>query len=68
MKNLILLFAPFILLACDISRAADAEQLNVPQTQYEKAIIDLEDLLLGHGYSLNGTTSMPADILKMVHI
>jgi len=28
------------------------KQLSDAQNQYEKALIDLEDLLLGHGYDM----------------
>jgi multidrug efflux pump subunit AcrA (membrane-fusion protein) len=44
------------------------KQLNDARNQYEKALIDLEDLLLGHGYVLTDTASMPANILKMTRI
>ncbi|PWD99023.1 efflux RND transporter periplasmic adaptor subunit [Marinilabilia rubra] len=44
------------------------KQLNDARNQYEKALIDLEDLLLGHGYALSDTASMPVNILKMVRI
>lgn len=44
------------------------KQLTDARNQYEKALIDLEDLLLGYGYALGDTASMPDNILKMTRI
>ncbi|MFT3737653.1 MAG: efflux RND transporter periplasmic adaptor subunit [Breznakibacter sp.] len=35
---------------------------------YQKALIDLEDLLLGHGHALTDTAKIPANILNMCKI
>lgn len=38
------------------------------QNQFEKACIDLEDQLLGYGYSMKDSVRVPANILKMAKI
>jgi multidrug efflux pump subunit AcrA (membrane-fusion protein) len=38
------------------------------QNTYNKALIDLEDLLLGYGYSVEDSATIPENILKMCHI
>ncbi len=38
------------------------------RNQYEKARIDLDDRLLGYGFSLKDSAKVPANILKMVKI
>ncbi|MCT4647249.1 MAG: efflux RND transporter periplasmic adaptor subunit [Carboxylicivirga sp.] len=38
------------------------------QNTYNKAIIDLEDLLLSYGYALKDTAKVPTNILKMCRI
>jgi RND family efflux transporter MFP subunit len=42
------------------------KRLSDATNAYDKAVIDLEDLLLGHGYALSDTASVPDNILKMV--
>ena len=44
------------------------KQLSDCNNQYEKARIDLEDQLLGHGYSMKDSASIPVNILKMARI
>ncbi len=44
------------------------KQLSDCNNQYEKARIDLEDQLLGYGYSLKDSASVPTNILKMARI
>lgn len=44
------------------------KQLDDSRNQYEKARIDLEDQLLGYGYSLSDTSRVPPNILKMARI
>jgi len=44
------------------------KQLDDSRNQYEKARIDLEDQLLGYGYSISDTARVPRNILKMAKI
>lgn len=44
------------------------KQLNDSRNQYEKARIDLEDKLLGYGFTLEDSARVPANILKMAKI
>lgn len=44
------------------------KQLEDCRDEYEKACIDLEDQILGYGYSMNDTASVPLNILKMARI
>jgi len=44
------------------------KQLSDSHNQYEKARIDLEDQLLGYGYSMKDSASIPVNILKMARI
>lgn len=44
------------------------KQLVDSRNTYEKACIDLEDQLLGYGYALKDSASVPANILKMAKI
>lgn len=44
------------------------KQLSDCNNQYEKACIDLEDKLLGYGYSMKDSASIPVNILKMARI
>ena len=44
------------------------KQLEDSRNQYEKARIDLEDQLLGYGYTITDTAKIPPNILKMAKI
>ncbi|GAO30655.1 RND family efflux transporter, MFP subunit [Geofilum rubicundum JCM 15548] len=44
------------------------KRLDDATNSYEQALIDLEDRLLGFGYSLSDTASVPDNILKMARI
>ncbi len=44
------------------------KQLEDSRNQYEKVRIDLEDKLLGYGYTLKDSAQVPANILKMAKI
>ncbi len=44
------------------------KRLNDAQNNSNKALIDLEDLLLGYGFSLSDTAVTPANVLKMCKI
>jgi RND family efflux transporter MFP subunit len=44
------------------------KRLSDATNAYDQAVIDLEDRLLGHGYTLSDTASVPESILKMALI
>jgi RND family efflux transporter MFP subunit len=44
------------------------KRLSDATNTYDQAVIDLEDRLLGHGYALSDTASVPDNILKMALI
>lgn len=44
------------------------KRLSDATNNYDQAVIDLEDRLLGHGYALSDTASVPDNILKMALI
>jgi multidrug efflux pump subunit AcrA (membrane-fusion protein) len=44
------------------------KRLSDATNTFDQAVIDLEDRLLGHGYALSDTASVPENILKMARI
>jgi RND family efflux transporter MFP subunit len=44
------------------------KRLSDAENAYQQALIDLEDRLLGHGYALSDTASVPPNILEMALI
>lgn len=44
------------------------KRLDEALNRYEQSLIDLEDMLLGHGYALRDSASVPEGIFKMARI
>jgi hypothetical protein len=44
------------------------KQLDDAVNRYDQSMIDLEDILLGHGFALKDTTQAPDNILRMAKI